>query len=87
MATLIASLVSTRSNYTGLPIRPDDQISIVRRAIDARVAGWVARAAVADLRQQLRVADLAVGVLNSDRTIAPSGCSRMAVAILPLATA
>ena len=46
-----------------------------------RVAGWVTRGAVTDLRQHLRGADHAAGSLNSERKISPSGCSLMAVAI------
>ena len=41
-----------------------------------RVAGRVARAAVADLGQQLAAVTTLSGSLNSERKISPSGCAR-----------
>ena len=46
-----------------------------------RVAGGVAGAAVADLRQQRRGGQTLLGSRNSERKISPSGCSRSAGAI------
>ena len=77
-------LVAASTRSSGFALAGLDRDSGLAGIPGERVAGRVARPAVTDLREQPAAVITLSGPLNSDRKIAPSGCSRSAVADLAL---